>query len=128
MDQTGITCEIDQNLEISNMDQKHAITIFRIFQEALTNIVRHANATKVTATFKKNAGKLVMEVRDNGRGITKEQMSNPQSLGLIGIRERVNLLKGKVVIRGIQDKGTTVFIEIPLDKSRRKKQTEKKAD
>ncbi len=69
-----------------------------------------------------------MEVRDNGKGITKEQISNHQSLGLIGIRERVNLLKGKVVIDGIQDKGTTVFIEIPLDKSKRKKQRVKKTE
>lgn len=115
-DRTGIVCEVIRNSDISNLDQKCAITIFRIFQEALTNICRHANATKVKTTFKKTDCKLLMEVSDNGRGITEEQISDTQSLGLIGMRERVNLLKGKVEINGIKDKGTTVTIEIPLVK------------
>ncbi|MEN8264034.1 MAG: histidine kinase [Nitrospirota bacterium] len=126
-DRTGIACKITRNSEISSLDQKRSITIFRIFQEALTNVFRHAKAKEVKVNFKINAGKLLMEIRDNGRGITEEQISDPESLGLIGIQERVNLLRGKVEIIGIKNKGTTVTTEIPLVRSRRKKQTKRKS-
>ena len=119
-DRTGIACKITQSSEISSLDQKHAITIFRIFQEALANVFRHAKAKEVKVNLKINAGKLIMEIRDNGRGITEKQISDPKSLGLIGIQERVNLLRGKVKIIGIKNKGTTVTTEIPLVRSRKK--------
>jgi signal transduction histidine kinase len=119
-DRTGIACKVTQNSEIRSLDQKHAITIFRIFQEVLTNVFRHAEAKEVKVNLKINAGKLIMEIKDNGRGITDEQISDPESLGLIGIQERVNLLRGKVEIIGIKNKGTTVTTEIPLVRSRKK--------
>ncbi len=116
-DRTGITCEVTFNSDTSNLDQERSITIFRIFQETLTNVVRHAEATRVKVYLKENSGNLVTKVTDNGIGITKEQISNPKFFGLTGIQERVHLWGGNIEISGIQGKGTTVTVSIPIDKT-----------
>ena len=113
---TGIKCEITKDPEDIILDKDRSTAIFRIFQEALTNVTRHAKATKVKVSLKEKAGKIELKVRDNGKGITEEQVSNPKSFGLIGIMERAFYLDGKVVIKGIQDKGTALTIRIPLPK------------
>jgi signal transduction histidine kinase len=111
---TGIRCEVNVGPEDIILDQERSIAIFRIFQEALTNVARHAKATRVKASLKKKAGKLELKVRDNGRGITEEKISDPRSFGLIGIKERAQFLDGTVEIRGIRDKGTLITVRIPL--------------
>ena len=88
--------------------------IFRIFQETLTNVVRHANATKLKASLKKEAGRIVLRIRDNGTGIEKKQISDPGAFGLIGMRERAHFLGGEVRISGTPGKGTTVAVSIPV--------------
>ena len=113
---TGIKCEITVDPEDIILDKDRSTAIFRIFQETLTNVARHAKATKVKVSLKEKAGKIELKVRDNGKGITEKQMSNPKSFGLIGIKERAYYLDGKVVIKGLQDKGTTLTIRIPLPK------------
>jgi signal transduction histidine kinase len=113
---TGIKCAITVDPEDIILDKDRSTAIFRIFQETLTNVARHAKATKVKVSLKKKAGKIELKVRDNGKGITEEQASNPKSFGLIGIKERAYYLNGKVVINGLQDKGTTLTIGIPLPK------------
>jgi len=113
---TGIKCEITVDPEDIILDKDRSTAIFRIFQETLTNVARHAKATKVKVSLKEKAGKIELKVRDNGKGITEEQVSNPKSFGLIGIKERAYYLGGKVVIKGLQDKGTTLTIRIPLPK------------
>jgi len=115
-DRTGIKCEIALEPEDIILDQDCSTTIFRIFQEAITNVVRHANATEVKISLEKEAGKLMLEVKDNGKGITEEQISDPKSFGLIGIRERAHFWGGEVVISGVRDKGPTVTVSIPLIK------------
>ena len=85
------------------------------FQETLTNITRHAEATKVKIHLIKEVDKLMLEVVDNGKGITKEQMSKPNSFGLMGMHERVNFWRGEIKILGEKDKGTTVKVSIPLE-------------
>ena len=82
----------------------------------MTNVTRHANATRVTVKLKMKTGKIELKVRDNGKGITEKQISGPKSFGLIGIRERVHFLGGKVNIKGVQNKGTTVTVRIPIPK------------
>ena len=114
---TGIKCEVNLEPEDIIFDQALSTTIFRIFQEAMTNVARHANATRVKVNLKEEAGMLALEVKDNGKGITEEQISSPQSFGLIGIRERAYSFEGEVKISGIPDKGTTVTVIIPLDKN-----------
>jgi PAS domain S-box-containing protein len=98
------------------LDQDLSTAVFRIFQESLTNVTRHANATDVKVSLKLKDGNIVLEVKDNGTGITKKQFSDPKSFGIMGIKERVNFFGGNVKITGIKDKGTTLIVSIPLRK------------
>ena len=88
--------------------------IFRIFQEILTNIARHAQASFVDINIRKTNCCLVLEVRDNGRGITDEEVWNQKSFGLRGIRERLLMWQGTLNIQAHPEKGTIVAAEIPL--------------
>jgi len=114
-DTTGIVCKVSSSSKDIILNQDLATAIFRIFQEALTNIIRHANATEVKVSLKQEAGKLEFKIRDNGIGITQKAISDPKSLGLIGIKERVYYWGGEVKISGIRSEGTTVTVSIPLD-------------
>jgi signal transduction histidine kinase len=115
-DRTGITCKVVCNVAETNINQKLDIPLFRIFQESLTNVCRHARATKVQMRLTEKDGHLLMEARDNGRGITKAEIDSPKSLGIIGMRERVHFLRGKIEINGTPNKGTRMIINIPLVK------------
>lgn len=110
-------CEVVLDLEEIIPDQERSTTIFRIFQEILTNIARHSNATSVEVSLKEKDGIIELNVKDNGRGITEEQIYGPRSLGLIGIRERVRSWGGEFEIKGIKDKGTLIKATIPLKNS-----------
>ena len=89
-------------------------SIYKIFLEIITNIIRHAKTKKVIIKFRKSKTSLSLIVRDYGIGITKEQISNSHSFGFIGIRERLNIWKGTMKVEGIPEKGTTIKIQIPL--------------
>lgn len=110
---TGVKCKITIEPEEISLDEQLSTDLFRIFQELLTNVARHAQATRVTASFKKKKNYLELTVRDNGKGIAWEQISDPTSFGLIGIRERIHPWKGKVAIKGLANKGTTVTVRVP---------------
>jgi signal transduction histidine kinase len=113
---TGVECKVAFSPEKIILDKGRSIAIFRIFQEALTNIARHTNATRVSIRLTKKADKVVLRVKDNGRGISPEQISSLNSLGLIGMRERAHYWEGEVRIKGIQNKGTEIIATIPLNK------------
>lgn len=115
---TGIKCEVCLNIEDTVVGQEHSIAIFRIFQETLTNVVRHAAATRAQVSLERRDGKLRLKVMDNGKGITKAQLYSPESFGLIGMRERAHALGGDVKINGIPGRGTTITVGIPLDTER----------
>lgn len=89
--QSGIRCRFTSRLKSLDLDRPRSTELFRIFQEALTNVARHAGATRVTVSMKQVDRVLVLEVRDNGRGIAERELSDPGSLGLLGMRERVLL-------------------------------------
>jgi signal transduction histidine kinase len=89
--------------------------MFRIFQEILTNVARHAQASVVHITLQEQAGSLVLDVRDNGRGVTDAELADPHSLGLVGMRERALLLGGETIFTGSPGTGTAVRVRIPLD-------------
>lgn len=113
---TGIHCQLSampENLDL-DLDERRSSAIFRIFQELLTNITRHAQAGRVGISLRKRRGFLILEVKDNGRGITKRESLKADSFGLMGVRERVALLGGKFSINGIEGEGTTVAVRIPL--------------
>jgi signal transduction histidine kinase len=112
---TGIKCDVHANLRHPGLHPDLNTAFFRIFQETLTNIIRHAGATHVTVHLKQRDGRIVLEVKDNGRGISKEEISNTQSMGLLGMRERAGLLGGDFKISaGAGGKGTKVTVSMPI--------------
>ncbi len=111
---TDITCDVVCEPDEIVVDRDRTTTVFRIFQETLTNIARHAHASKVDVLLTQGERELVLQVRDNGDGISEEQLSNSTSLGLIGMRERVHYWGGILAITGRKNKGTTVTARIPL--------------
>ena len=113
---TGIKCRFTGSLKHMDLGPDRATAVFRIFQETLTNIVRHAEATQVTIRLREEDDKLVLEVQDNGRGMTGRELSGTRSLGLLGMRERATMLDGEVNIIGRQGKGTTVGVRIPIQR------------
>ena len=113
-ERTGVECEFKSSVKHLNLDQNLSTALFRILQETLTNIARHANASRVKIRLKKDKDNIVLRVEDNGRGITKREISGSKSLGLLGIKERALLFGGSVDITGRQNKGTVVAVHIPL--------------
>ncbi|PKN05610.1 MAG: hypothetical protein CVU74_00820 [Deltaproteobacteria bacterium HGW-Deltaproteobacteria-9] len=114
---TGIACDVSFSPEDMAIDPDLTTTIFRIFQETLTNVQRHAQATKVTVHLTAMDDQLELVVKDNGKGISDEQLRKPDSFGLMGIKERVYHWGGKEAIVGKIGKGTTITIRIPLLKT-----------
>jgi signal transduction histidine kinase len=112
---TGIECKVSLELDDVSLDKNVSIDIFRIFQEALTNVVRHAGATRIDARVKVDNDKLILEIQDNGRGINEDEISGSKSFGLMGMRERVYSWGGELHINGIAGKGTTILVSVPLD-------------
>ncbi len=112
---TGISCMVNCDPEQMHLDRDRSTTVFRIVQETLTNTARHANATKIRIHLKLQDEYLTLRVEDNGRGIAESEISDPKSLGLIGIRERVNNWGGSLGITGSRKTGTIVTVRIPLD-------------
>lgn len=111
---TGIDCAIDVLLLKNSVDPVVATTLFRIYQESLTNVQRHSQATKVEAQLVQYSGSYSLSVRDNGRGITSDEIASPQSIGLIGIRERVFIIGGRMRIFGSPEQGTALFVRAPV--------------
>jgi signal transduction histidine kinase len=113
----GIRFDLNCLQKQVNLEKNLQTTLFRIFQEALTNIARHANASRVEVGLSKDSDMLTMEIRDNGKGIKNDDLESNDSLGLLGIRERVHSLNGEVLFRGSPGKGTTITVTIPLKNS-----------
>jgi len=110
---TGIFCQMEVNPEHFTLDPDRSTALFRIFQETLTNIARHAEATNVKGRLEVKNGKVTLHVKDNGRGIRDEEQHKPQSFGLLGVRERVAHLGGTVEITGTAGAGTEIHVTIP---------------
>ena len=113
---TGITCLFRSNRKQLKVKPDLSIAVFRIFQEALTNVVRHSEATKVEASLKRDKKGLVLTIRDNGQGISDEEILRSNSLGLVGMRERALVFGGTIEINGKKEKGTTVTLSLPVTK------------
>lgn len=111
---TGIDCRFRAIGRRRDLKPDLSIAVFRIFQETLTNVVRHSGATRVEASLKQNAGGLVLKIRDNGRGISEKEALGSKSLGLVGMRERSLIFGGTLAIAGKKGQGTTVILHLPL--------------
>jgi len=109
---TGIIC--DCSLESIELSAEQSTAVFRIFQEALTNVLRHAQATRVDIKIKKEKSDFVLSVSDNGKGITDGEKSEQHSLGILGMRERAHLIGGDVSITSAEGQGTVVTLRVPI--------------
>jgi len=110
---TGILCDCETALDKWELDPDRATAVFRIFQEILTNVLRHAQATRVHVEILKDSNTVLLDVQDDGRGITESEKANPRSFGLLGMRERALLFGGEVVITGTPGEGTHVVVRVP---------------
>ena len=102
-----------ENNEVE-FDPHKSVTLLRIYQEILTNVVQHAEATELTVNLVLKSKMLVMEVKDNGKGFDQTLQPKPDTFGIIGMKERTFLLDGKLSIEAEPGKGTTVKVEIPI--------------
>jgi PAS domain S-box-containing protein len=109
-----IRCELELPLGDIPLKPNQEVTLFRIFQETLTNVARHSGARLVTTRLTVGGGNVTLEVQDNGRGITPSEIAKRSSLGLLGMRERVQSLGGSLEILGCQATGTLVRVSVPV--------------
>jgi PAS domain S-box-containing protein len=114
---TGLKYELSLGEEDVVLDQGLATALFRILQEALTNVARHAGATRIRVAMDVGPDGLALTIADNGKGMTDSQVSALKSLGLLGMRERVRAWGGEVTFKGDQGQGTTVTVRVPIGKS-----------
>jgi PAS domain S-box-containing protein len=108
----GIRCHLEKKWSTRSIDRDVSTAIFRIFQEVLTNVARHSGARRVWIGFRESNQLLILEVADDGCGITPTQVKT--SLGILGMRERASAFGGEFRIRGTPGRGTTVIVRIPL--------------
>ncbi|MBY0557067.1 MAG: PAS domain-containing sensor histidine kinase [Burkholderiaceae bacterium] len=108
----NIACQLDANEEELILDDAYSTAIFRIAQEALTNISRHAEASAVRLSLHRSAQQLEIEIHDDGRGIAEQDMDKTTAFGLLGMRERVHALHGEIDI--LSNGGTRISIRLPL--------------
>jgi signal transduction histidine kinase len=110
---TGIRCRVKMPVEGAGFGSELSINAFRIFQEILTNVARHAKATRVEVALSTAPDRLVLEVADNGVGIAARKLNGKGSLGLLGMRERALRLGGEVNIDSVRRQGTRIVVSLP---------------
>lgn len=113
---SAISCDLIMDAKEYTLSDARATTLFRILQESLTNVIRHANATHVRIELYEDGSNLVMKISDNGIGLDPEDRNKTESFGLVGIEERVLALEGEFQIDSAADEGTSLTIFIPLEK------------
>jgi len=111
---TGIKCTLEMPADKKKFPPAVATSLFRIWQEALTNVARHSGATEVAIRLAVERGAVMLRIKDNGRGISREKLAGKKSFGIMGMHERAYDLGGIVTIKGTRNKGTTVTVEVPL--------------
>ncbi|HEV8434001.1 MAG TPA: ATP-binding protein [Thermoanaerobaculia bacterium] len=113
-ERSGIECEISLPSQIPPLEKLVATTIYRIIQEALTNVLRHAYATRVELRMRIRERALLVEIRDDGRGITSAEAASAESFGMLGMRERATMAGGTLEVAGVEGRGTIVSVQIPI--------------
>jgi signal transduction histidine kinase len=113
---TGVQCRFETNLRSVACDRAGGVAVFRIVQAALTNVARHAHASRAVIGLMKRRNDLVVTVKDNGRGLTRALIAKPGACGVIGMRERALALDGTLTLAGSRGKGTTLTVRIPLSR------------
>jgi PAS domain S-box-containing protein len=111
---TGVPCELAVSTSDLHLDRLHAAAVFRIIQESLANIAKHAKATHAEVAIEEGDGEVAISVRDDGLGFSIEDPRKPNSFGLVGLRERAYLLGGEATISSTRGQGTNVEVRLPL--------------
>jgi signal transduction histidine kinase len=111
---TGLRCRVEASTDGRRLSSDQQTVIFRIFQESLTNIARHAKASAVDVTLSERSGVVELQVRDNGRGISTRDLHDPRAIGLLGMRERATLIGATCHVVGRRGRGTLVRIRVRL--------------
>jgi PAS domain S-box-containing protein len=111
---TSIHCQIDSDLEEVQFEKPVSITMYRILQEALTNVARHSGATEVNIIAKRTPQLITLQITDNGKGVSESEKENPLSFGLLGMAERAKMIGGTLLLSGSKTAGTTVLLEVPV--------------
>ncbi|MGC8938416.1 MAG: sensor histidine kinase, partial [Thermodesulfovibrio sp.] len=111
---TSIPCSVEISEDSVKLARNISLNIFRIFQEALTNVARHANATLVNIKMFRSNGSVLLIIKDNGMGIPEEKIKSPESFGLMAMRERAYSINATFDIRRIPEGGTEVILSVPL--------------
>ena len=110
-EQTGAAVEFESQLGEERLPDEIETALYRIVQEALTNVIKHAHAERVRIALQKSDGFVTARIEDDGRGFTESE--DGEGLGLIGIRERVELVRGRLEIESSEGNGTTIVVEVP---------------
>ena len=114
---TGIPCELVVGAGDLDLPDPYATAVFRVLQECLTNVAKHADARRVEVTLERQGGEVVLEVRDNGRGFSPTDPRKPASFGLVGLRERAQLVGGRLSVDSAPGAGAAVELRVPLPKA-----------
>lgn len=112
-ERSGITCDLKLPETSVSLSQEMSTAVFRVFQEALTNVLRHAQATSVGISFEASGPELVLQIEDDGKGIQPDAIADTRSLGLLGMAERASALGGNVAVAPITPHGTRVTLRLP---------------
>jgi signal transduction histidine kinase len=112
---TGISCHLDLPAKPPAVDDARSTALFRVFQEALTNVARHAAAHRVDIRLASEDGHLVLEIADDGKGLGDRQVTGPRSLGIAGMRERLGAYGGRMRIASRQPCGTVLEARLPFE-------------
>ena len=110
----GIPCELAVNIGELELPSAHATAVFRIIQESLSNVAKHARASRVQVAIERNGTQVTLSIRDNGAGFSLSDPRKPNSYGLLGLRERTSLLDGEASITSVPGEGTWVQIRLPI--------------
>ena len=124
---TGIPCTFTENFKNKDIDKSAAIALFRIYQEALTNITRHSCATRVDSSLRLDNEYLILQIKDNGIGFDPEKVKSKKSLGLVGLRERTLSMDAELILQSRKGIGTIIIIKLLYDQVCKKEEMEIKA-
>jgi signal transduction histidine kinase len=109
----NIITEFECNISTLNLNRQKSTSLFRIFENATSNVVQHSKASKMGVKLFLNGDKLTLQIWDNGIGIDPEKQSNPNSTGLIFMKERAHLLNGELQVESLKGEGTCVRVILP---------------
>jgi signal transduction histidine kinase len=118
---TGLRCRVVAKDERTGLDAERETVLFRIVQESLTNVARHAQASAVDISLVPRRNGFEVRIRDNGRGVSAAAVRNPRAIGLLGMRERAALVGGEFEIKGTRGRGTVVTVHVPFPQTQPKR-------